>query len=147
MSSNFSPIPVFAEQERAKGVATHAVQEVAVALEHEQQAGQLVLTFRHSMRGDVEGAGCLSGASALWSMWPGYLDAPSGEATRNWLDSHGIPLQVAHASGHATVADLQRLARAIDPQRVVPVHTSAPADFPNLFEGAELRRDGEWWDL
>ena len=112
-----------------------------------REANELVLTFRHSMRRDVERAGCLSGASALWSMWPGYLDAPSGEATRSWLDSHGIPLQVAHASGHATVADLQRLARAIDATGVVPVHTSAPADFPSLFEGAELRRDGEWWDL
>ena len=43
VSSDFPAMPVFAEEKGAKGVAACALQQVAVALEHEQQASELVL--------------------------------------------------------------------------------------------------------
>lgn len=52
-----------------------------------------------------------------------------------------------HASGHAAVADLARLVAAINPERVVPIHTAMPERFEELFTCAELRGDGEWWDV
>src|SRR5205823_6452924 len=88
-----------------------------------EQAGDLVMTFRQSMAGELERAGCLDRAHAIWSMWSGYLDQPSGARLREWLAARQIPLDVMHASGHASVADLQRLAAAIDPKQVVPVHS------------------------
>lgn len=110
-------------------------------------ADRLVITCRSSMLGELERAGCLDGAEAVWSMWPGYLDRPSGVALRARLAEQSIPLTIAHASGHATVADLQRLVSAIGPERVVPIHTAMPERFEELFACAELHADGEWWDV
>jgi ribonuclease J len=110
--------------------------------------GQLVLTCRSSMLAELERAGCLNAsAHALWSMWPGYLMQPAGERLRQRLDRLGVPLTIVHASGHATVADLERLVSAMRPERVVPIHTATPERFLGLFEGAELRADGDWWDV
>ena len=110
-------------------------------------ADGLVITFRGSMLGELERAECLGGAEAVWSMWPGYLEQPSGVALRDRLTERGIPLTIAHTSGHATVADLQRLVAAIRPERIVPIHTAMPERFKELFGGAELHADGEWWDV
>lgn len=40
------------------------------------RASELVLTFRTSMMHEIGKAGCLIGAKAVWSMWPGYLERP-----------------------------------------------------------------------
>jgi ribonuclease J len=109
------------------------------------QAAKLVLTFRGSMTRELEAADCLAGAHAVWSLWPGYLKQPSGEALKRWLVRQGIPLTILHTSGHATVADLKRLARAVDPGRIVPIHTAAPERYIDIFERVELHRDREWW--
>lgn len=108
---------------------------------------RLVITCRSSMLADLERADCLTGAEALWSMWPGYLEQPSGVALHDRLDKLGIPLTIAHASGHATVADLERLVAALRPERVVPIHTATPERFAELFACAELHADGEWWPV
>jgi ribonuclease J len=110
-------------------------------------ADRLVIACRSSMLGEFERVGCLDGAEAVWSMWPGYLEQPSGVALRARLAALGVPLTIAHASGHATVAHLARLVAAINPERVVPIHTSMPERFEELFACAELRGDGEWWDV
>jgi ribonuclease J len=52
-----------------------------------------------------------------------------------------------HASGHATVEDLQSLAKAISPSRIVPIHTAHPERFARIFGHAEPHRDMEWWDV
>lgn len=105
------------------------------------------MTFRHSMAAELERAGCLAGAQSIWSMWPGYLREPAGLRVREWLDDRGIPITLAHSSGHASVKDLQRLAAAVSPDRLIPIHTRAPQLFPVLFERVALREDGEWWTV
>jgi ribonuclease J len=99
------------------------------------------------MLAELDRTECLAGAEALWSMWPGYLERPSGIALRDRLAELGIPLTIAHASGHATVGDLERLVAALRPERVVPIHTATPERFSELFAGAELHADGEWWPV
>jgi ribonuclease J len=112
-----------------------------------ERAGQLLLTFRASMAAELEQAGCLDDAAALWSMWPGYLEQQSGVELRRWLDEKGIPLTITHASGHATAADLQRLVAALKPERVIPIHTAAPERYESLFPCVERHDDGEWWPV
>jgi ribonuclease J len=58
-----------------------------------------------------------------------------------------IPLVTHHASGHAYITDLQRLATAIAPKRVVPIHSFAPARFGEFFDNVEVHREGEWWEV
>jgi len=111
------------------------------------RASGMLLTMRGSMTSEIDRAGCLKDAAAVWSMWPGYLDRPSGQRVRDWLDKHQIPLTTLHASGHASVSDLRQLAEAIDPQRVVPIHTAVPERYSELFERAEPHGNGEWWSV
>jgi ribonuclease J len=111
------------------------------------RADQLVMTFRFSMARELDAAGCLEGATCIWSMWSAYLEQPYGQELRRWLAARGIPVERHHASGHAPVADLQRLVSRLRPRRVVPMHTSAPERFPSLFPGVERRSDGEWWEV
>jgi ribonuclease J len=108
-------------------------------------AGRAVTTFRASMMGDLERAQCLAGAHAVWSMWAGYLETESGTRLTEWLARHDVPLTLCHASGHASVEDLQRLAGAIAATHVVPMHTNAPERFTELVANVTTRSDGEWW--
>ena len=109
--------------------------------------GELVLTFRASMARDLERAGCLDGASAVWSMWPGYLHQSAGENLQRFFRRHDISLSVIHASGHGTTEDLQRLATAISAERIVPIHTEAPERFSDLFLHVEQHPDGQSWQV
>jgi len=110
-------------------------------------ASELVMTFRGSMAAELDRAGCLEGAHAVWSMWPGYLEEQSGTRFKGWLDEQGIPLSILHSSGHASQADLQRFAAAIHAQEVVPVHTRQATRYPDLFANVRERADGEWWTV
>lgn len=105
------------------------------------------MSFRSSMARELERSGCLHGARAVWLMWPGYLDGESGERERESFERLGTELRIAHASGHATVEDLQRLAAAIEADKVIPIHTDAPQRFASLFERVEAHPDGKWWEV
>ena len=111
------------------------------------RAGELVMIIQGSTLPELARANCLHHATAIWSLWPGYLDLRSGRRTAELLQEQRVPLFRLHASGHARVEDLQALARAIGSGRVVPIHTSAPERFAELFSGAEQHSDGEWWEV
>jgi ribonuclease J len=80
----------------------------------------------------------------IWSQWDGYLSA--NEDFQAELTARGVPLEVVHTSGHASVMDLKRLVEAMAPDVLVPVHTFEGEQYPALF-GGDVRRhaDGEWW--
>jgi ribonuclease J len=90
--------------------------------------------------------GALAGGLVVWSIWPGYLRDRSGVRLRGSLESAGVPLVLDHASGHASVPDLQRLVTALNPRTVVPIHTEGAVRYAEFFSGATVRSDGEWWD-
>jgi len=45
------------------------------------------------------------------------------------------------------VADLQRLAEAIQPNCLVPIHSADPGGFQGHFQNVVLRKDGVWWEV
>ena len=92
-------------------------------------------------------AGCLAGASATWSLWAGYLEEPSGTKLKSFLAERDISLEVHHTSGHASVTDLQRLATALAPRRVVPIHSFGGHRFAEYFAGVDQHEDGAWWEV
>ena len=130
------------EFERVNGLRRHRIFREEIR----ERAAELVVLTQSSTLPELARAGCLEGASAVWSLWPGYLDQPSGRRTKRLLESLAMPLYYSHASGHARVDDLQALAKAMAPARIVPIHTEAPEQFAGLFERAEPHRNGEWWD-
>ena len=74
----------------------------------------------------------LDGARLTYSMWEGYLKEEGTRRVTRWLERSGIPWQVFHTSGHASVADLQRFAAALAPRRLVPIHSFETARFPGV---------------
>jgi ribonuclease J len=95
----------------------------------------------------LEKAGCLDGAHAVWSLWTGYLDDPSGIALRKFLAERNVPLTVHHTSGHASVKDLQRLATALAPKRIVPIHSLAGHKYSDYLDAVDPQSDGAWWEV
>lgn len=108
--------------------------------------GELVVTFRASMMNELNEAGIFNGAHAVWSMWPGYLSTSQGIALQETLGRAGVPLTTCHASGHAHVNDLQRLASALAPERIVPIHCEAANSFRRFFRRAAPQCNGALWD-
>lgn len=110
---------------------------------------RFVLLFRSSMGPELErdAPGCLDGATAIWSMWPGYLHRPSTAPLLELLARRGIAPVVLHASGHAHVRDLSRLVAALAPERVVPIHTAGAGRYHELFPRVERQPDGRWWEV
>lgn len=106
-----------------------------------------VVLFRQSMGQELLAADVLADAAAVWMMWPGYLERDRGRALMEWLSENEIEMTVLHASGHATVADLERVAEAIDAERVVPIHTSEPGRYDEHFDRVERHPDGQWWEI
>jgi ribonuclease J len=100
------------------------------------------LTFAEIARAD-----CLKNAVAIWSLWAGYLEQPSGVRVARLLAQHDVPITHLHASGHARVEDLQALAAAFAPALVVPIHSAAPERYGEFFDNVEQREDGEWWTV
>ena len=99
------------------------------------------------MATELDRAGALQRSRAVWMMWAGYLEDAAGERTVQSFRRRNIPLSVIHASGHASVEDLQRLALAVDAEAVVPIHTQEPRRYESLFERVKVKPDGEWWEV
>lgn len=108
-------------------------------------AASSVMLFRPSMRRDVEKADCLDGAALIYSLWSGHLGREQYKPFLKWLDEKGIPLVHCHTSGHAPVSDLKRLAEALAPKVLVPVHSCEPERFAGLFGNVQSIADGERW--
>ncbi len=111
-------------------------------------AGKAALLFRPAMLADLDRADCLHGAVAVWSQWDGYLQQDKGSKIAREFAARGIPLEHAHTSGHASIGDLRRLADAIAPKMLVPIHTFEPGRFHEHFGSRVAQReDGNWWEI
>ncbi len=83
----------------------------------------------------------LEGVEVIWSMWPGYLTGD--DPVSSFCKGQGLEIRYVHTSGHAGVEDLKRLAEAIRPGRLVPIHTSEPERFKVEFGNVLLAEDGK----
>ena len=53
----------------------------------------------------------------------------------------------AHSSGHAPLEDLQKLAAALKPKMLIPIHTEDAEGFRGQFENVTTLTDGETFVL
>jgi ribonuclease J len=112
-----------------------------------EHAPRSVMLFRPWMLGDLERAGALTGAQVIWSQWQGYLREGPGAHLKAYCESRGMPFEIIHTSGHASVDDLKRLAEAVNPKALVPIHTFEAERYPALFNNVVLRQDGQCWEV
>jgi len=90
--------------------------------------------------------------NVIYSQWLGYLDG-------NHADYFGsdkisacrsdpeVNFVYAHTSGHAPLKDLQKLAVALKPKTLVPIHTEDAEGFRSNFENVTPLIDGETFFL
>ena len=110
-------------------------------------ASKAVMLFRPMAMRDHGVGAVLEGAALTYSMWEGYLKHDGPCKVLDWLAKHGIPWRTIHTSGHASVCDLKRLATALAPHALVPIHSFETGRFGEFFEHVVQRDDGEWWDV
>jgi ribonuclease J len=89
----------------------------------------------------------LKGATYIYSQWEGYWEQGSYDKLKDWLERNAIPKYSIHTSGHASPVDLKRIVAAINPRRVVPIHTFFPERYVELFPNVEIHNDGQWWEV
>lgn len=106
---------------------------------------RFAMMFRASMIGELERDIDLTSGALVWSMWAGYLDRDP--RLKDFIARNRLSLTHHHTSGHADVPALQALVAAVQPERVVPIHTEAPQRFAALFPGVEQHADGQWWTV
>ncbi len=104
-----------------------------------------VLLFRALHCRDLERGNCLKYALYIYSQWSGYWQNDSFREVRALLEKHQIPRQEIHTSGHASSADLQQFAAALNPRQTVPIHSQLPEKYQDLFPNVEIHHDGEQW--
>ena len=108
-----------------------------------------VMLFRPAMLADIDLVPeAWKGARMIWSQWDGYLSSPASQDFQAKLKERGVSLGVVHTSGHASVVDLKRLAEAMAPNVIVPVHTFEGDQYRALFgSNVTICMDGEWWEV
>lgn len=78
-------------------------------------------------------------AKIIYSMWDGYLT----EEFKNFCNEKGLLIESVHTSGHAQLEDLKNFANALNPKKLVPIHTFEKESYPNLFRNVQILEDGE----
>lgn len=100
------------------------------------------MMFRTSMAGDLDSMD-LRSSCLIYSLWPGYLDRDRTDL-REWAKRKEIDFHIVHSSGHASSADLYRMAQAVAPQRLLPIHTVHPERYASLSANTVIAANGEW---
>lgn len=111
------------------------------------QRSKSVMLLRTWMLEDLAHNDALDGASVVWSQWDGYLEEGSGKRLVELCAEIRLPFSKIHTSGHASIGDLQRLAKAVAPRRLMPIHTFNPDMYPDLFNNVISSTDGKWEEV
>lgn len=81
----------------------------------------------------------------IYSYWKGYLERPGSEypdlMTR--LEETGSEFETYHISGHIFAEDIVKLVKAMNPGRVVPIHTTGRSAFQKCFTNVLVVEDGQ----
>jgi ribonuclease J len=102
-----------------------------------------VMLFRDSMMPDIDRLPPNTATTLIYSLWPGYLDQDHSRLA-SWRQKRAILLKIAHTSGHADPSSLARLAQALNPRMVIPIHTEAPRIMESLVLNVHILHDGDW---
>jgi ribonuclease J len=101
----------------------------------------IIMVCRPSMRIDIEKCGIHNGIF-LYSLWEGYRNDKYQQTFERSLESAGFTLESLHTSGHATVSDIRRVIKDLDPKKLIPIHTMHPDTFYDFSDRTERKKDG-----
>ncbi len=88
--------------------------------------------------------------NVIYSQWEGYLKEEFQQyftANINALKNDSeIAFHSIHTSGHATISDLVKFAEAINPNKIIPIHTAYPQKLKDTFEENGFKNIYLWKD-
>ena len=87
------------------------------------QANNIVMIVRPSMKKDLEKINNLKNGNLIYSMWEGYLQKDYTSKFIDYLKNLNFKIYKIHTSGHADISSLQKLVNAINPKNIIPIHT------------------------
>lgn len=103
-----------------------------------------LVLMRDSMIPIVSRIPDLDGATLIYSQWEGYIRGGKDPDFHDFVRAHGLKVVHIHTSGHATVEQLQRLAGALKPKSIIPIHTQRPDMFKRYFGEKVMKvKDGQ----
>jgi ribonuclease J len=111
-----------------------------ICAQREGMVLRIPLSIMKIMAEKMEEKKPLQKASFIYSMWSGYLK--SNPKFKEFTDRYKIPMKVIHTSGHAYLHDLMRLAEALKPRMIVPIHTLSGDEFKTHFANVYRFDDG-----
>lgn len=86
----------------------------------------------------------------IYSQWEGYLKEEHKTFCTDNINTlkndNDISFQTIHTSGHATVTDLMKFAKAMKADKIVPIHTAFPKKFKTEFEKDGFNNINLWDD-
>jgi ribonuclease J len=90
--------------------------------------------------------------NVIYSQWQGYLDGNhsdyfGSDRIAAYREDPEVNFVYVHTSGHAPLKDLQRLASALKPKTLVPIHTEFAREFSSSFDNVMTLQDGETFVL
>jgi ribonuclease J len=91
-----------------------------------------------------------SDANIIYSQWLGYLkeefsNSKTAELFKNFQEKYDWVY--AHTSGHADLEALQKFASAINPKKLIPIHTEHKNKFASNFQNVMILEDNEVYNL
>ena len=85
----------------------------------------------------------LKPCSVIYSMWEGYLEPKHNSTGWKYLCSlkndPNVRFEVIHTSGHAVIVDLKKLVAALNPKKILPIHTEDEDRLLQLLTGEPLK--------
>ena len=110
--------------------------------------GEAVMLIRPGFLWDIKKYLDLKNATWIYSMWPGYFErSGSLRKLRACLESENVRYEYLHTSGHAMLSDLKKLAEAMSPDMVIPIHSFHPDQFHKHFSNVRALKDNEHLEL
>ncbi len=107
-----------------------------------------VMLIRPGFLYDIKKYLDLKEATWAYSMWRGYFEkSQSLRNMKSYLESKNIRYEYIHTSGHAVLSDLKRLAEALSPEVIIPIHSFHPDRFQDHFVNVRVMKDGELLDI
>jgi len=96
--------------------------------------GKHLVLMRDSMIPLIKKIPGIDGVRLIYSQWEGYVkDRDKAKTFWDFVEHYNLTFEKVHTSGHATADVLKRFAGALDPKRIIPVHTEWPGKFKAYF--------------
>ena len=105
------------------------------------QANNIVMIVRPSMKKDLEKIDNLKSGNLIYSMWEGYLQKDYTSQFIDYLKNLNFKIYNIHTSGHADIEALQKMVDSINPKSIIPIHTFEGNLYQNIFRSNVIQCD------